>query len=174
MELPRDLLKMIEEDERVLWSGRPEFKPFILKSMGVAIVPLLFIVFFSSFFLYFQIPLVLPALIFMVLWFGILGIMLLKSILYPPLLWRNLYYVITNKRILVRKGVIGIDYDILSLDYVRRAYIDRGLWDKIYNTGTIVIEAIGVTPVRFYSIPDPLEAHKRLLEALRESETRKI
>jgi len=174
MKLPEDLLRMIEEDERVLWSGRPEFKPFILKSMGVAIVPILFIVFFGSFFLYLKIPFVLPVLIFMIFWFGILGIVLLKSILYPPLLWRNLYYVITNKRILVRKGVVGIDYDILSLEYVRRAYIDRGLWDKIYNTGTIVVEAIGVTPVRFYSILDPLEAHKKLLEALRESETRRI
>jgi len=73
---------------------------------------------------------------------------------------------------IVRKGVVGIDYDILELGYVQQVNLDRGLWDKLYDTGTIIVQAIGVKPIEMHSIPNPfrsIEILRRTVENFRAS-----
>ncbi|MBS7617428.1 PH domain-containing protein [Candidatus Bathyarchaeota archaeon] len=116
-------------------------------------------------------------LLFLLLWYCIVGFAVVNFSAYPILLWRNLYYVLTDRRIIVRKGVIGIDYDILDLEYVQRVDLERGIWDRIYGTGTIVVQAVGVKTIEMYSIPDPfksIDLLKKTVENVKSSKTPRI
>jgi len=160
-----DVVSILEPGERLIWSGRPLLKPFMLKRLSGLIIPVVFIVFSSFFTPLFMTGWVIPVMSFLILWFGMLGFMLFLSSVYPLLLWRNLYYVLTDKRIIVRKGVLGIDYDILDLKYIQQINVDVGVWDKFYGTGTVIIQAVGVTPVSLQSIPNPLSVQKMIKAA---------
>ncbi len=79
--------------------------------------------------------------------------------IYPFLVWRNVYYIITDKRLIVRKGVVGTDYDILDLEYIQHVSIGRGFRDKVYNTASLRIKAIGVSSISVYCIPEYEKFH---------------
>jgi len=87
--------------------------------------------------------------------------------IYAILVWKNIFYVLTDRRIVVRKGLIGIDYDVLGLDMIRQVNINVGLWDKIYRTGTLTIQAIGVTPLKLYCIRNPREIQATINKAIK-------
>jgi len=166
--IPADLKAILEKDEKILWIGKPKSAPFILK--GLVVVPI--VVLFGVFPLLIvprEVFTVLPVLFFLVLWELFPVIFILSVTLYPILLLRNILYIVTDRRIIVRKGVIGIDYDILNLELVQQVNIDVGIWDKVYGTGTLVIQAIGVSPVRLYSIPEPLKVHSTITRAVKEA-----
>ena len=165
--LPSDLLEIVE-GESIVWAGKPFLKPFIAKRLPGMVAPLLFML----------IPLSLPisiyeimasaglfAVLFFIFWYGVLSLALVSATLYPLFVWRNLYYVLTDKRIVVRKGVIGIDYDFLKLELVQQVNVNIGIWDKIYGSGTVVIQAVGVSPLVLENVGEPLEV-RRLIENL--------
>lgn len=165
---PEDLRSLFSEGERVIWLGRAELKPFILRRLPGAILPLAFILMPLTIFPDVSAFPSQPFLaLFFTFWFGISGLMVFYSSLYPLLLWRNLYYVLTDRRIIVRKGVVGIDYDILNLEQIQEINIDRGIWDKIYGTGSIVIQAIGVSPIRVDSVGEPFKIQGLMTKAVR-------
>ncbi|HFC49354.1 MAG TPA: PH domain-containing protein [Thermofilum sp.] len=47
------------------------------------------------------------------------------------LIWKNVSYVVTDKRVIVRKGLEGIDYEILELVNMQQVNVDVELWDKM-------------------------------------------
>ena len=171
MEIPQDLKEMLELGERILWYDKPHRTPFILKNAGFSIlgIPLLafpIVMLGSSF------PKVIlepPVLLFFSFWYGIIVFVFFGAPIYAILVWKNIFYVLTDRRIVVRKGLIGIDYDVLGLDMIRQVNINVGLWDKIYRTGTLTIQAIGVTPLKLYCIRNPREIQATINKAIKAS-----
>jgi len=49
-------------------------------------------------------------------------------------------YVITNKRVLIKSGMIGTDFNSLYFNQIRSANVNVGLIDKIFSVGTINID----------------------------------
>ncbi len=49
-------------------------------------------------------------------------------------------YVITNKRVLIRSGLIGTDFNSIYFTQIRTANVNVGLLDKIFGVGTINID----------------------------------
>jgi membrane protein YdbS with pleckstrin-like domain len=49
-------------------------------------------------------------------------------------------YVITNKRVLIRSGLIGTDFNSIYFTQVRNANVNVGLIDKLFSVGTINID----------------------------------
>jgi len=174
MNFPNDLHSLLSSDERVIWFGRAELKPFILKRLPGVIFPSIFIL-IPFMVMPFNILMPLSSqpflILFFIFWFGISSLIIFSSSLYPLLLWRNLYYVLTDRRIIVRKGIIGIDYDILNLEQVQQININRGIWDKFYDTGSIVIQAIGVSPIKIDSIKEPFSVQELIVKAIKVRET---
>ncbi|MCS7113765.1 MAG: PH domain-containing protein [Nitrososphaerota archaeon] len=180
--IPDDLARLIVEGERIVWVGRSVLKPFILRNLtGLPVliiflfIPIPFISVFSSSPL--PISMNLFPIIFLLIWYSAIGFYIFGLSLYPILLWRNLYYVLTDRRIIVRKGVVGIDYDILDLEYVQQVNLDRGVWDRLYGTGTIIVQAIGVKPIEIRSIPDPfrsVDTLRKTVEYVRSSKTPRV
>ena len=73
--------------------------------------------------------------------FGLL--LLLVSVLYtlvPILMYKKTYYIVTNKKIVIRTGIIGIDYKTLDIDFIGSVNVNVNLYDKMMGknvTGTI-------------------------------------
>jgi len=166
--LPSDVLGILEDREEVVWHGKPVRKPFLLKSMSL-LFPALFIVVMSVPFLMVvpaNVFLQPPVLGFFSLRFGFAFLIALGPFIYNALVWKNLYYVVTDRRIIIRKGVIGIDYDYLDLDLVQQVKVDVGFWDKIYGTATLTILAVGLQPLNFLCVAEPLEVYRVVKEAM--------
>ena len=165
--LPKDVRRMLEPGERVVWFGKPLRAPFLLKSLSTVIMAIPVLVMPLPFLM--AAPQVLthaPVVAFFALWYGFAAFIGLGPLIYNALVWKNLYYVVTDRRIIIRKGVVGIDYDALSLDLVQQVNVDVGFWDQRYGTGTLTIRAVGVTPLFFYCVPNPLEVYKLVKQAV--------
>ena len=145
MEIPQDLVEILEPSESVVWSGKPLKAPFVLKGMlftliGIPwfVLPLVIIMKTS--------PMILlnpVVLLFFAFWYGVSILVFFGSPLYSLLVWKNMYYLLTDRRLIVRKGLVGIDYDTLNLDLIQQVNLNIGFWDRKYGTGTLVIQATG-------------------------------
>jgi uncharacterized membrane protein YdbT with pleckstrin-like domain len=49
-------------------------------------------------------------------------------------------YVITNKRVLIKSGLIGNDFNSIYFTQIRSANVNVGLIDKIFSVGTLNID----------------------------------
>ena len=164
----------VEEGEKVLWTGRPKFWPFILKKLPTAAVlvafaalPLLMVSAAPP--AMFEVPFVL---LFFALWYGLLAIPFLGVTVYPLLLWRNVRYAVTTKKIIARRGVVGIDYDVLNLDLVQQVNINVSVIDKLCGSGTVVVQAVGVSPLALESVESPLAVREVISRAAEEAKRR--
>ena len=74
----------------------------------------------------------------------ILGI-LFAPFIYKLLVYRYTYYAITDKRVIIQKGVIGRDFEIVDFDKITNAEVNVGFFDKIFGneTGSIIISTAG-------------------------------
>ena len=59
--------------------------------------------------------------------------------------YKNTYYCVTNKRLIIRNGVFGIDFKSVDLKDVEAMDVYVGFFDKCFgkNSGTIVIATYG-------------------------------
>jgi len=74
-------------------------------------------------------------------------------------------YMLTNKRIIIRRGVIGIDYDILNVENIQQVILNVGFWDKIFGTGTLTVYSIGVKPLSLVAVKEPTKVLRIIQEA---------
>ncbi|MFC1775034.1 PH domain-containing protein [Nanoarchaeota archaeon] len=65
--------------------------------------------------------------------------------IYNIILHRHMHYAITNKRVIIQKGVIGRDFEMVDFDKITNAEVDVGFFDQIFggNSGTIKIATAG-------------------------------
>jgi len=141
---------VLNSDEKLLWRGKPNAKSYILanmlKMLPIAIIWLLFdgafIVFISIGMSKGQIPL------------GILGFVIPFFLLHltPVWIWiantvkavnevKNIEYAITDKRIIIRTGLVGIDFKFINYSEIDSVNIRVGLIDRIFKVGDIYVNA---------------------------------
>ncbi len=175
-----ELNKVLNESEKVMWQGAPSFWPFFF---GGSILTSLF----GLFWMIFLIPFIWMAIsdIFFgshIYGFGILllphfwvGVVLVFGIpIYQILVHRHTFYAITDKRVILQKGVIGRDFETIDFDQVTNSEVNVGVFDKIFgngNTGSILISTAGSftynrqggmvqKPYTLRNIPNPYDAFK--------------
>ncbi|MBN1618995.1 PH domain-containing protein [Candidatus Dojkabacteria bacterium] len=74
--------------------------------------------------------------------FVLVGIFLVLSPLIGFLSYKNIKYYITNKRVIMASGLIGVDYKFIDFDQIHNISVNVGLMDKTLgggNTGSISI-----------------------------------
>ena len=120
--------------------------------------------YWKSFWIMFSIPIFWPHII-------ILAALTLFTILFwGPMLYKkgynNLFYCYTNKRLIVRSGMIGVDYK--SLDYKDMTSVDVkvGFLDRKTKTGTITFRTPSAhcRPTVFAYVEQPYEVMKEIQE----------
>lgn len=96
-----------------------------------------------------------------VIW-GIWLIVVLWFTLWPFLAWLTTHFVVTNRRVMYRHGVMtrnGIDIPLARINSVE--FRDK-LSERIFKTGTLIIESASQDPLEFYNIPRLREVHALL------------
>ena len=141
---------VVAPNEKVLWRGKPNAKSYVLaamvKMLPIALVWLIFdgtfIFFISRGMIHGDIPL------------AILGFIVPFFLLHltPVWIWigntvkaarevRNLEYAITDKRIIIRSGVIGIDFKFINYTEIDSVNVKVGIIDRIFRVGDIYINS---------------------------------
>jgi len=100
-----------------------------------------------------------------VVWAVIAGIWLILVVwltLRPFLAWLTTHFVITDRRVMYRHGLLtraGIDIPLARINSVE---FRHGLLDRMVRTGTLVIESAAQDPLEFFDIPQVEQVHSLL------------
>jgi len=143
----RELDKVLDDNEKVFWEGKPKFWPFFLgRSLPLTIFALFWCGFLAIFAIVsFAAPGPFKYVIFLTphFWIGI--IMLFGPPIYNALVYKHTYYAITNKRAIIQKGVIGRDFEMVDFDQITNAEVNVGVFDKLFGggSGSILISTAG-------------------------------
>jgi uncharacterized membrane protein YdbT with pleckstrin-like domain len=174
-----EIYRLIRSDERPLWNGKPVRAPFLFSN--IVTIPFgLFFMGFSIFWMYmasqaggffwlFGMP------FFLVGFFLSFG-----SIITNFFAYRNTVYIITDKRIIVQTGAIGLDTQFIELDKIQEVYVNTGFIDRLFGTGSIFVTTAGNIFLsgagrssRFRpslaALRDPYEVYKVLQGAIQEN-----
>ena len=155
----REIEKVLDTNEQVFWEGGPKFWPYFLTGV---IPTFLFGLVWMGFLTPFIAVNFLPkgdtgeatgfVNIFFFAWniflipFLLIGLWMLVGVhIYKWLLYKHLYYAITNKRVIMQKGLIGRDFEYIDFDQITNAEVSVGFWDKAVGktSGSILISSAG-------------------------------
>jgi uncharacterized membrane protein YdbT with pleckstrin-like domain len=87
----------------------------------------------------------------------------------PVFRWKSTHFVITDRRVLVRQGVLthtGID---IPLSRIANVQFRNTLFDRILGTGTLIIDAASGDPLEYDDIPDVQRVHALLYHEIFDS-----
>ncbi|KZS83295.1 PH domain-containing protein [Mycobacterium persicum] len=82
--------------------------------------------------------------------------------LWPFLSWLTTHFVVTNRRVMFRHGVLtrtGIDIPLARINSVE--FRDR-ITERVFRSGTLIIESASHDPLEFPDIPRLREVHALL------------
>ena len=170
---------ILVDGENVLWRDKPDKKAHIaaaiVKSLPFTIIWILFdfgfIIGISIGMSMKAIPIALLGFIipfFAVhltpVWMWIAGIIKAAAEL------KNMEYVFTDKRVIVRSGVIGIDFKSLYYNEVESVNVKVGWTDKIFKVGDIYINAKSSAAV-LYDLHNPYNLGSKLQQVVQDITT---
>jgi uncharacterized membrane protein YdbT with pleckstrin-like domain len=92
------------------------------------------------------------------------GIALLLAI-YEWLRLRNLEYGVTNKRVILKKGIIARQTEEMKIGSIETVEIDQGVLGRILGYGDVKVTGRGISDVVFKRMDDPM-AVKRHIEGV--------
>lgn len=151
---PKTIQSSLVEGEQIEWSGKPQRKAFIvnnvLKMLPVALLWLVFDTFFIVMLTKTADMLPVPLIVFLCIFF--------VFHLMPVWMWiyrcataskrhKNIEYAFTNKRIIVRKGIVAVDFKSIDYKDVVAVNLRYGLIDKAAKVGDIYITSTGKATV---------------------------
>ncbi len=145
----QDILHILEPEEKVIWNSKPDLKSLLFS----AILCSLLIICVASL-LYFNLEPIAshkntnlganPKRVFTL----ISEILLFISFLIPLIVY-SFYkvtdYAVTQKRLIIKSGLIGADIRSIYYDQIRSVFINVGLIGKLFGTGTILIDTGRIT-----------------------------
>lgn len=101
---------------------------------------------------------------------SVVGAALLVWLVLAPLVrWRTTHFVVTTDRVIAREGVIkrtGIDIPMGRINSVR---FEHDLLDRIFGSGTLIIESASDEPLQFEDIPQVEKIHSWIYRQLNDN-----
>lgn len=171
----RELDKVLENDEQILWEGKPLFGPYLFMQTRIYIwiFPFfLFLIFYLLMQSLFRSQQKASAVSLVLL--GMLAIFLvlpLWSLLSAAFQYKHTYYAITNKRVIIQTGVIGRDFQMVDFEKITNIGVRVGFWDKVLGgtSGSILVSTgSGILPRVLWNVPQPYEVSKIFKKAMRD------
>jgi uncharacterized membrane protein YdbT with pleckstrin-like domain len=84
--------------------------------------------------------------------------------IYPYIRLITNEFVITNKRVIVKRGLFARTTFEMNLNKIETVNVDQSIWGRIFGFGTIVINGTGGTREVCQSISKPLEFRRKFQE----------
>ena len=85
--------------------------------------------------------------------------------LYEFLRLRFIEQGVTNKRVILKKGIIGRKTEEMKHTSIETVEINQGVWARIFGFGTVKVTGRGISDVVYKGIDDPM-AVKRQIESV--------
>ena len=86
-------------------------------------------------------------------------------------LYLNTEYGVTNKRLIIKKGIIRMVVAEIPVDRIESIYCLQGLMGRIFNYGTICISGIGGMMPVFYMVIKPYTLRRKITGVIEKSKT---
>lgn len=58
-------------------------------------------------------------------------------------------FVVTNRRIVLKKGIVNVDVDEMNLSSIEGSHIDQSILGRIFGYGRLTVRGRGDTKIRF-------------------------
>ena len=164
----KNIEDVIGSDEQILWSGKPKKRAFLInaftKMLPIALIWLLFDGAFIGLMIGTMDEIPAPVKIFMVVFFlfHLMPVWIwLSHVLTANRQHENLEYAFTQKRIIIKSGIIGIDFKNIYYSEIDSVNLRVGLVDRIEKVGDIYIKSIGGANV-LYDLENPYSLTEKL------------
>lgn len=164
----KNIEDVIGSDEQILWSGKPKKRAFLInaftKMLPIALIWLLFDGAFIGLMIGTMDEILAPVKIFMVVFFlfHLMPVWIwLSNVLTANRQHENLEYAFTQKRIIIKSGIIGIDFKNIYYSEIDSVNLRVGLVDRIEKVGDIYIKSIGGANV-LYDLENPYTLTEKL------------
>lgn len=164
----KNIEDVIGSDEQILWSGKPKKRAFLInaftKMLPIALIWLLFDGAFIGLMIGTMDEIPASVKIFMTVFFlfHLMPVWIwLSNVLTANRQHENLEYAFTNKRIIIKSGIIGIDFKNVYYSEIDSVNLRVGLVDRIEKVGDIYIKSIGGANV-LYDLENPYTLTEKL------------
>ena len=159
---------VISSDEQILWSGKPKKRAYLInaftKMLPIALIWLLFDGAFIGLMIgtMDEIPASVKTFMTVFFLFHLMPVWIwLSNVLTANRQHENLEYAFTNKRVIIKSGIIGIDFKNIYYSEIDSVNLRVGLVDRIEKVGDIYIKSIGGANV-LYDLENPYTLTEKL------------
>ena len=83
----------------------------------------------------------------------------------------NTEYGVTNKRLIMKKGLFFLRVREISIDRIESIYCYRGLFGKIFRYGTIRIGGVGGKVLEFHMVRRPFALRRKIVDIMEKNKT---
>ncbi len=164
----KNIEDVIGSDEQILWSGKPKKRAYLInaftKMLPIALIWLIFDGGFIGLMIGTMDEIPTPMKIFMAVFFlfHLAPVWIwLSHVLTANRQHENLEYAFTQKRIIIKSGIIGIDFKNIYYSEIDSVNLRVGLVDRIEKVGDIYIKSIGGANV-LYDLENPYTLTEKL------------
>lgn len=164
----KNIEDVIGSDEQILWSGKPKKRAYLInaftKMLPIALIWLLFDGAFIGLMIgtMDEIPTSVKTFMTVFFLFHLMPVWIwLSNVLTANRQHENLEYAFTNKRIIIKSGIIGIDFKNIYYSEIDSVNLRVGLVDRIEKVGDIYIKSIGGANV-LYDLENPYTLTEKL------------
>lgn len=84
--------------------------------------------------------------------------------LWPFVDWLTTHFVVTDRRVMYRCGVLGRSGIDIPLARITSIEFAHRLIERMFRTGTLIIESASAEPLQFYDIPRVQQVHALLYQ----------
>lgn len=164
----KNIEDVIGSDEQILWSGKPKKRAYLInaftKMLPIALIWLLFDGAFIGLMIgtMDEIPTSVKTFMTVFFLFHLMPVWIwLSNVLTANRQHENLEYAFTNKRVIIKSGIIGIDFKNIYYSEIDSVNLRVGLVDRIEKVGDIYIKSIGGANV-LYDLENPYTLTEKL------------
>lgn len=174
-ENPLNIKDVLVEGEEIIWEGKPKKNVYILNQIAVmfpfafiwllvdgGIIAMMIASGEIKEMLWFVIPFF--AIHLMPVWIW------LSNLLTANKKWKNTVYALTNKRIIMSSGFIGVNYQTIFYKDIKKVNLNVGLMDKLFKVGDLYF-ATDDGRTAFLDIEDCYELYPKIQKVVLDIQT---
>lgn len=161
------LQDILFEGENILWEGTPDKLCYIVRKMKKHIAGALIFLLFDGLFISVMLSIsdeIPKEVIFFLVGFFAIHLFpvwsFIGNVIKALASHKNIVYAITDKRIIVRRGFIGMDFTNVNYSDISKINVDVSVLEKFRNCGTVYVKSSNGTTA-LYSIKNPYEIYKK-------------
>lgn len=102
-----------------------------------------------------------PMVIWIILAIPTVGITLLLAI-WEWLKLRSIEQGVTNKRVILKKGIISRKSEEMKISSIETVEIIQGVMGRIFGYGTVKVTGRGISDLLFKNISDPMDVKRKI------------